>query len=377
MNANAYLIGVPGGRRSLDTPALLIDLPALKRNIGRMAELAKTRRIGLRPHAKCHKSVEIAQLQIEAGALGVCCATLGEAEVMVEAGVPGVLITSPVVGKNKLRRIAALAGKAGPNGLMIVIDNPSIVADLAQATAELPFPLQVLIDYHAGYHRTGVLDEQAALELARRIAEEDALLLRGVQAYGGNLQHIADRGQKEEATANLRRNVSKIVAALEATGAKIDIVTGVGTGTHDVDSRDQVFTEMQVGSYVFMDVEYAQALTDPNYPLAFETTLFVQGTVVSTNAEPWVTLDAGIKSFATDSVKPIVARGVDGPSRYEFYGDEHGKLIVDAQQRPTLGACVEFMVPHCDPTVNLHNVYHVVDGDTLIDIWPIQARGRL
>lgn len=377
MNANAYLIGVPGGRRSLDTPALLIDLPALKRNIARMAELARSRGIGLRPHVKSHKSVEIARVQIEAGALGVCCATLGEAEVMIEAGIPGVLITSPVVGKNKLRRLAALAGKAGPNGLMVVVDNAQNVADLAQAVAGLAYPLQVLIDYHAGYHRTGVVDEQAALALARGIASEDSLFLRGLQAYGGHLQHIGDRKQRQDAAANLRSNVSKLIAALEAQGTQVDIVTGVGTGTHDLDSMDHVYTEMQVGSYVFMDVEYAQALTDPQHPLSFETSLFVQSTVVSTNAEQWVTVDAGIKSFATDSVKPVVARGIDGSSRYDFYGDEHGKLIVDATHRPELGARIEFIAPHCDPTVNLHSFYHVVDGDTLIDIWPIQARGRL
>src|SRR5579863_1561804 len=183
---NAYLIGVPGGRHALDTPALLIDLAALKRNLSRMAAFAKSRDVGLRPHVKSHKSVEIARAQIEAGALGVSCATLGEAEVMVHAGIPGVLVTSPIVGANKIRRVAELARKAGPGGLMVVVDNRHNAADLATQARALDHPLQVLVDYHSGYYRTGVVDENAAVAFARHVAGFDSLALCGVQAYGGH-----------------------------------------------------------------------------------------------------------------------------------------------------------------------------------------------
>jgi D-serine deaminase-like pyridoxal phosphate-dependent protein len=377
MNANTSLIGVPGSRHSLDTPALLIDLPALKRNIARMAALAASRGIALRPHAKSHKCVAIARAQIEAGAIGVSCATLGEAQIMVEAGIPGVLVTSPVVGAGKIRRLVELARKAGPGQLMVVADHPLNVEHLAAQAAGLGYRLPVLVDYHSGYYRTGVADAQAAVELARKIAGSDTLALVGLQAYGGNLQHIGERRQREDAAAGLRRNVAAIVAALEDAGMPVEIVTGVGTGTHEFDSAERVFTEMQPGSYLFMDSEYLKALTDESHPAPFETSLFVQSTVVSVNASDWVTVDAGIKSLATDSGRPAAAHGAAGASRYEFFGDEHGKLIVEAAHRPALGDRIEFVTSHCDPTVNLHNFYHVVDGDTLVDIWPIDARGRL
>ncbi len=377
LGPNEYLLGVAAGRHKLDTPALVLDRDALASNIAKMAAFAEGHGIGLRPHIKSHKSVRIAQMQIAAGALGVSCATLGEAQAMVEAGIPGVLVTSPVVGTNKLRRLVALADKAGPRQLMVVVDDPRNVAELALHAARLAHPLDVIIDYHAGYHRTGVVDEDAALALAGAIAETGMLTLRGLQAYGGHIQHIVARSQRDDATAQLREALSSLVDKLESAGMPIEIVTGVGTGTHEADASAGVFTEMQPGSYVFMDVEYNPVLASGERGSPFDTSLFVQSTVVSTNAPEWVTLDAGTKSFATDSVAPVVARGVEGPSRYAFFGDEHGKLIVDPAHRPALGAHIEFVTPHCDPTVNLYDRYHVVQGDTLVDIWPIEARGRL
>jgi D-serine deaminase-like pyridoxal phosphate-dependent protein len=374
---NAYLLGVAGSRNDLDTPALLLDRAALERNVAKMAATAEQHGIGLRPHVKSHKCARIAHMQIDAGALGVSCATLGEAEAMVEAGVPGVLITSPVVGNNKLRRLVALAEKAGPRQLIAVVDDPRNVAALSLHAARLAYPLDVLIDYHSGYHRTGVVDEDSALALARATVESGSLRLRGVQAYGGHLQHIEGRTERETAAARLREAVAAVVGALKAAGMPIEIVTGVGTGTHAADAPADLFTEMQPGSYVFMDVEYQHVLAADMQAPPFETSLFVQSTVVSTQARSWVTVDAGTKSFATDSVAPIVARGVQGPAHYAFFGDEHGKLTVDAAHRPSLGAHIEFVTPHCDPTVNLYDRYHVVEGDVLVDIWPIEARGRL
>lgn len=377
LGPNAYLVGVAGSRHTLDTPALLLDRAALERNIAKMAATAEQHGIELRPHVKTHKSVRIAQMQIDAGALGVSCATVGEAEAMVHAGIPGVLVTSPVVCTNKLRRLVALAEKAGPRQLMLVVDDACNVAELAVLAARLAYPLDVLIDYQCGYHRTGVKDAQAALDLGRIIVETGSLRLRGVQAYGGHLQHIAERVERERAAARLRDEVSALVRTLEAAGMPIEIVTGVGTGTHESDAGAGVFTEMQPGSYVFMDAEYAQVLGGDSCAPPYETALFVQSAVVSTQAPSWVTVDAGTKSFATDSVAPIVARGLSGPSQYAFFGDEHGKLIVDAEHRPALAARIEFTTPHCDPTVNLYDRYHVVADDMLVDIWPVDARGRL
>lgn len=385
LQVNAPLIGVPGGRHLLDTPALLIDLPAMTRNIERMAAFAKSRGINLRPHVKTHKSVEIARRQVAAGAIGVSCVTLGEAEVMVAGGIPGVLITSPAVTPSKIARLVKLAQRARPGDVMVVVDNPRNLADLAQAASELTHPLDVLVDYGAGYNRTGAATQAKVLELAAAVAAEPRLRLRGLQSYAGNLQHIVAREQRSEAAAGLRETVAGIVAAAKRQGLHFEIVTGAGTGTHDLDSQENAFTELQAGSYVFMDAEYTQVLASGGEPSPFEVSLFVQTAVVSTNAADWVTVDGGTKCFSTDSGVPLVARGVDAATRYAFFGDEHGKLLL-AQgagsagsaggARPVLGARVEFVTPHCDPTVNLHDTYHVVEGGTLVGIWPVDARGK-
>ncbi|MFS2097639.1 DSD1 family PLP-dependent enzyme [Variovorax sp. Varisp85] len=379
LQVNAPLIGVPGGRHLLDTPALLIDLPAMTRNIERMAAFAKARGINLRPHVKTHKSVEIARRQVAAGAIGVSCVTLGEAEVMVQGGIPGVLITSPAVTPSKISRLIKLAQRARPGDVMVVVDNPQNLADLARAVSELTHPLDVLVDYGAGYNRTGAATQAKVLELAALVAAEPRLRLRGLQSYAGNLQHIVSREERSTAAAGLRETVADIVAAAKRQGLHFDIVTGAGTGTHDLDSQENAFTELQAGSYVFMDAEYTQVLANDGQPSPFEVSLFVQTAVVSTNATGWVTVDGGTKCFSTDSGVPLVAKGADAASRYAFFGDEHGKLIPpqgSQAQRPALGARVEFVTPHCDPTVNLHDAYHVVEGGTLVAIWPVDARGR-
>ncbi|WP_445289179.1 DSD1 family PLP-dependent enzyme [Variovorax atrisoli] len=379
---NAPLIGVPGGRHLLDTPALLIDLPTMTRNIERMAAFAKSRGVNLRPHVKTHKSVEIARRQVTAGAIGVSCVTLGEAEVMVQGGIPGVLITSPAVTPSKIARLIKLAQQARPGDVMVVVDNPQNLAELARAASELTHPLDVLVDYGAGYNRTGAATQAKVLELAALAAAEPRLRLRGLQAYAGNLQHIVARDERSAAAAGLRETVAGIVAAARRQGLNFDIVTGAGTGTHDLDSQENAFTELQAGSYVFMDAEYSRVLADGDRPSPFETSLFVQTAVVSTNATDWVTVDGGTKCFSTDSGVPVVAKGADAASRYAFFGDEHGKLMPPAGSqasqapRPALGARVEFVTPHCDPTVNLHDAYHVVEGGTLVAIWPVDARGR-
>lgn len=373
---NAPLIGVPGGRQLLDTPALLIDLPAMTRNIERMAAFAKARGIGLRPHVKTHKSVEIARRQVAAGAIGVSCVTLGEAEIMVGGGIPGVLITSPAVTPSKIARLVKLAQRARPGEVMVVVDHSRNLADLAQAAGALSHPLDVLVDYGAGYNRTGAATQAQVLELAALVVAEPRLRLRGLQAYAGNLQHIVERDKRSAAAAGLRETVAGIVAAAKAQGIGFEIVTGAGTGTHDLDSQENAFTELQAGSYVFMDAEYSRVLANGGQPSPFEVSLRVQTAVVSTNAADWVTVDGGSKCFSTDAGVPLVADGVDPASRYAFFGDEHGKLMLPAGPRPALGARVEFVTPHCDPTVNLHDSYHVVEGDTLVAIWPVDARGK-
>jgi D-serine deaminase-like pyridoxal phosphate-dependent protein len=372
---NEDLVGIAGGRARLDTPALLIERPALLRNIAHMAEFAAARGMGLRPHSKTHKSVEIARLQVGAGALGVCCVTIGEAEVMIAGGIRGVLVTSPAVTESKIRRLIALAAAAGPGGIMVVVDHARNLAELDAAAATLDHPLDVLVDYGANYNRTGVATHVELLSLASLAADAPNLRLRGMQAYAGNLQHIPERARREAAASELRRILLHLIQAAHGQGTPFEIVTGAGTGTHDLDPEGHVFTELQAGSYVFMDVDYHRALADGLNGPPFETALLVQTAVVSVNAPDWVTTDGGIKCFATDGPLPEVVTGADPASRYQLFGDEHGKLF-PAGPRPALGARIELVTPHCDPTVNLHDVYHVMDGDTLAALWPIDGRGK-
>ena len=371
---NEDLIGVADARRRLQTPALVLDAAAFGRNVARMAAIAAANGVALRPHAKTHKSAAIAEAQVAAGALGVSCTILREAEVMVEAGIPGVLLTSPVVGAGAVNRLIALARRAGEGGLMVVVDDAGNAAALSDAAAALSHPLGVLVDYGAGFHRTGVASEADAVALAGTILALPHLALRGLQAYAGNIQHIAERGERHARAAWLRGSIDRILAAGAAEGIAFPIVTGAGTGTHDMDVAP--FTEIQPGSYLFGDAQYGPVLADGVEASPFETALFLQACVVSTPALDYVTLDAGVKSLATDGPLPLVARGAPPGSRYAFFGDEHGKLTCPPGRRPALGDRIELVTPHCDPTVNLHDAIHVVEADTLVAIWPVDARGH-
>jgi len=372
---NAGLLGRAGGRTALDTPALVVDRPALDRNIAAMAAHARATGVALRPHVKTHKSVVIARRQIAAGALGVSCVTLGEAEIMVRAGIPGVHITSPPATAAKIARLAALAHMPH-RGLSVVVDHADTVAALSLALRDVATPLDVLVDVDAGQGRTGCAFD-AAPALARAVHAAPGLSFAGIQAYAGHLQHVPSRAERRERSLHLADRLRRLLQELAHDGLSAATVTGGGTGTFDLDPEARVFTELQAGSYVFMDVEYLRALADGRNAPPFETSLFVATAVVSVNQPTYVVTDAGLKSFATDGPLPEPARGAPPGSRYEFFGDEHGKLFAPAgAARPPLGTVIECVTPHCDPTVNLHDFFHVVEGDTLVEIWPIDARGK-
>ena len=376
LGPNEALIGVSGSRARLDTPALVLDLDLMERNIGTMATHARAVGVALRPHAKTHKSIRIAELQVAAGALGVCCATMGEAEVMVHGRIPGVHITSPQVTPSKIARLVALNAESH-RGFSVAVDNPRNVAEIESAARAVGKPLDVIVDFFANHGRTGAATEADAVALAQAVAQSGILRFRGIQSYMGNVQHVAVRAERRSRTLDMLKRVAAIVRELESQGIKVPVVTGAGTGTFDLDPEARVFTELQVGSYVFMDVDYNRALREGRNELPFETSLFVQTAVVSTNAPDWVTCDAGLKSFATEGPKPEIVSGAPEGSTYTWFGDEHGKLILPpGAPRPEIGAKIECVTPHDDPTVNLHEFYHVVRGDTLVDIWPVDARGK-
>ena len=371
---NTALIGQSGSRLQLATPALIVDLDRLEENIARMASFCEAQNISLRPHAKSHKSVEICRRQIAAGAVGICCATLGEAEVMAAAGFANVLITSPVAGDAKISRLAVLA--TGASGLIAVSDHPDNVAALNQAAEAVNVPFKVLVDLDIGHRRTGVTTVDTAVDLARRIEAASNLEFAGVQAYGGHLQHVPDFSVRTAAAGEASRRLRDVVEGLDAAGLAPAIVTGAGTGTYEIDTKLGLYTELQAGSYIFMDVEYADEALWPDGGRPFESALFVQTTVVSANHPGQATTDAGLKAFATDGPLPLIARGAPDGAAYSFTGDEFGCVALPPGGELALGSVVECMAPHCDPTVNLHDYYHCVRGDTLVDIWRIDARGK-
>jgi 3-hydroxy-D-aspartate aldolase len=381
LGPNEPLIGKPGSRVLLDTPALCVDLDAMECNIASMAEFCRNKGVALRPHAKTHKSVRIAERQIAAGAVGLCVATIGEAEIMVTGGIKGVHVTSPQVTPSKIARVVAL-NLAAKDGFSVVVDHPQNLADLAAAASASGKVLDVLVDFSAGHHRTGTATEEDAIVLAQAVQAAAGLRLAGLQAYSGNLQHIADRAERQEKAKQRLAVLAGLVGKLRAAGLALPVVTGSGTGTHDFDAEAKIFTELQAGSYVFMDVEYIRALSDGRNALPFETSLFVQTAVVSVSSAKvpggYVTTDAGLKCFATEGPQPEVMSGGPPGATYAFAGDEHGRLCFTPGTHPvpTLGERIELVTPHCDPTVNLHDFYHLVRGDTLVDIWPVDARGK-
>ena len=371
LTLHGHLIGRQGSRRDLNTPALIIDLDALERNIAAMAGAAAAAGIALRPHAKTHKSVEIARLQIAAGAIGICCAKLGEAEALAHGGVENLLVTSPVVGAAGVGRLAALSARSP--GLLAVVDHPDGVAAIAASEARLG----LLVDIDPGLHRTGVADARAAVDLAGRIAAAPRLRFAGVQFYCGREQHIGLFGARREAIVDRTAYLKPVIGALGAAGLPPAIISGGGTGSHPIDMELGVFTELQVGSYIFMDRQYGDCELAAGGGRPFETALMVDARVVSANHAGLATVDAGFKAFATEAGAPPILAGVSGASEYRFMGDGQGCVVVaKGQGGPGLGDIVTFAAPHCDPTVNLYDAYHVVRDGTLVAIWPIQARGR-
>ncbi|HET8932583.1 MAG TPA: DSD1 family PLP-dependent enzyme, partial [Polyangiales bacterium] len=367
------LIGKPGSRERLNTPALVIELDALERNLQKMASLARSKGVRLRPHAKTHKSAHIAKRQIAGGAVGICCAKLGEAEALAAEGVNSILLTSPVVTMPGLMRLASL--NAQLTELIVVVDHPDNARLLAKAV--FPNTLQVLIDVDPGIRRTGVTTPEAAVQLYEVIKQLPQLRYRGVQYYCGLQQHVASFAERRTAIVERTEYLRSVIAQLESHGGKPEIVSGGGTGTCHIDAELSLLNEWQVGSYVFMDRQYADCDLAGDAAQAFDFALFVDTRVVSANSPGLATCDAGFKALATDAGPPAIVYGAPAGATYHFMGDEHG-LVVDPELKNTweLADKLSLAVPHCDPTVNLYDAYHVVRGDTLVEIWPVSARGR-
>lgn len=371
---NEGLVGKPGSRNRLATPALVLDLDIFERNVAKMADHCKRNGLNLRAHAKTHKCVEIAKAQIAAGAIGQCCAKLGEAEQMGAGGIESIVITSPVVTAQGIARAMALNAKI--SDLMLTVDNPENATALAAAAKAAGKPLKVLVDLDPGLHRTGIAAGEPVLALGKQVHADEHLTLRGLQCYAGQVMHIEDFAERREKSLKAMTLLGETRDAFKAAGLPCDIVSGGGTGSFDIDPEAKVLTELQGGSYIFMDKQYNDVKAPNGGAVPFETSLFVQMSVVSNNTPNLATTDAGFKAFSTDAEAPVLLSGAPEGSAYFFFGDEQGGIALPKGERLSLGASLTAITPHCDPTVNLYDCYHVVRGDTLVAIWPIEARGR-
>jgi D-serine deaminase-like pyridoxal phosphate-dependent protein len=363
----------------VDTPALLIDLDAFEGNLQRMAAFARKAGIRMRPHAKTHKSPDIAKRQIALGAVGVCCQKVSEAEVMVDAGIGDVLVTNEVAGAAKLARLAALAKRATVG---VCVDDIDSVAELEAAADAAGSMLDVLVEIDVGGRRCGATPGDAAARIAERVAGARHLCFAGLQAYHGSAQHVRAAADRRERIAHAVACVQETQRALRAAGLEARMVTGAGTGTYENEAASGVYNELQAGSYIFMDADYARNLREDGGLFdAYQHALFVHATVMSAPASDRRVIDAGLKTFAMDAGMPTPWK-LDG-AVYHRPSDEHGILDVSAcDQPPARGSTVLLVPGHCDPTVNLHDWYVGIRGmaghDPRVEcVWPVAARGAL
>jgi D-serine deaminase-like pyridoxal phosphate-dependent protein len=364
------LIGA--SKEQIDTPALLVDLDILDRNIARMAALVANTGIALRPHVKTHKSPLIAHRQMTAGAVGVCCAKVSEAEVMVAGGIPDVLITTPVVAPEKIRRLTSLARQATVGG---VTDDLRNVRHLSEAACEEKVTIHLLVEINVGQNRCGVAPGPAAADLADEIARLPGLHFRGFQGYHGSLQQVVDFDRR---TADIRHALALLLESADVArrrGHAIEVLTGGGTGSSATDIGLHGLTELQPGSYVFMDCNYNRIQWGPDgVPVPFSQTISILTSVVSCTSADRIIVDAGWKSASCDSGVPIL-KAIDGAT-FAFAGDEHGKLSVPEGARISSGDKLELVPSHCDTTVNLYDRYVCVRNGKVEALWPVAARGR-
>jgi D-serine deaminase-like pyridoxal phosphate-dependent protein len=356
----------------LDTPALTVDLDLMEANIATLMGRLRPSGVRVRPHLKTAKCPEVARILAAAGASGFCVAKLGEAEVMAAAGIDDLLITTPVVGAPKLRRLAAL--HAAHPEVRVVVDSLAGARLLDEACAAADTPLAVLIELDVGQRRCGVPPGEPARALAQALQGLTHLRLIGLQGYEGHLQHVPDQAERGRRVDEAMAQLTATAALLRADGHAIEVVTTGGTGTCERCAATPGVSEVQPGSFVFFDRAYRDALGPAS---GYASALTVLATVVSRPVEGRAVLDAGLKTLSTDmgNAEPIGLPGV----RYRPGGDEHGVLEWEAEAAPTLavGDQVRLIPGHIDTTVNLHDHYYVHRGGVVVAVWSIAARGKI
>ncbi|KAH9875133.1 hypothetical protein J1614_004623 [Plenodomus biglobosus] len=357
---------------TLDTPSMLVDLDLMEANLASMMTLLLQRNISIRPHLKTSKSAILAHKMVAAGATGGCVAKLSEAEVMCAKGFSNLLITCEIVGAAKVRRFVELWEDF--EELRIVVDSVEAARAIDDAVRERGVQqgrVKTLIDVDVGLHRTGVQAGAAALELARLVARCEGLEIIGVQGYEGHLQHVGGAEERKRLCFEAMEILTRTAKALRTEGHRIDVVTTGGTGTAEFCAMVPGVTEVQPGSFLFMDTDYRNALGT-----RYGNSLTILSTVLSKQGPTCVTIDVGLKSLTTDSG---LAECKVSAYKYQVLGDEHGSLTWEDGKAEELkiGDTVEMIPSHIDPTINLHDVYYAHRNGIIEGIWPVDARGKV
>ncbi|MBB2487283.1 DSD1 family PLP-dependent enzyme [Mitsuaria sp. WAJ17] len=361
---------------AVDSPALLLDLDAFERNVTKMQAAAVSAGMALRPHAKAHKCVAIAQAQMRAGAVGICCQKVSEAIPFVAAGIPDILVSNEVVGEAKARLLAELAGRAR---MSVCVDHEQQIEQLAQACEQTGSRLELLVEINIGQDRCGVADAPAVLRLVE-VMEQYAgqLRFKGLQAYQGGLQHVRGMEARREAVLRATERARAVVQGLQDQDLDCETITGGGTGSAAFDLGLGLYTELQPGSYVFMDADYGRnEVADAS--LRFEHALLLASTVMSEGMGDRVVLDAGLKSLSAESGMPWVWDAGSPSGRWDYVSanDEHGILQcrTPGGAKPRLGEQILLVPGHCDPTLNLHDALVAHRAGRVVAVWAIEARG--
>lgn len=356
----------------IDSPALVIELDKLENNIKKMADYCSSQNISLRPHAKTHKSVDVAALQIDSGAVGVCCQKVSEAETFVAGGIQDIFITNELVGRKKISRLVNLTKQAK---ISVCVDNADNLRELSAAAQQTRLDLNVFLEVDIGGGRCGVQQGEPALDMVRTIYDAPHINFQGLQVYHGRAQHIRAYADRKDAVSRSLERVSDTLSLIKKSGFDCPVVSGAGTGSYLFEAASGIYTELQCGSYVFMDADYGSILTaQGTLRDSFENSLFILTSVMSTPSPGMAVCDAGLKTHSIDSGLPTVR---DNPSiLYQQPSDEHGVLI-DQQCSLSLGDKLYLIPGHCDPTVNLHDWYVGVRNGYVESIWPVSARGMI
>ena len=359
-----YVIGL--NKKELDTPVLCLDSEKLEENIAEMAEFLKRTGVSLRPHTKTHKCPTIAWMQLRAGAIGVTCAKMEEAEVMARSGIRDILIANQIVAPRKIKRLVSLASSAD---IMVAVDQPQNIQDISDAAAARGVTVRMLIEVDVGMHRCGTEGAEEALVLARQILEQPGVQFAGVMGYEGHAVMIEDDKQREAAAKLAMSKLVGVRDSLAEQGIEVGIVSGGGTGTYLTTGSFPGVTEIQAGSYATMDGRYRQV------GIPFHHALTVLAGVISTDGDDHAVTDAGLKTLTSEFGLPRVLR----PKGWEVvkFSEEHSALKRIDGEPLKPGDTVELIPSHGCTTINLHDYYVVTRKDAVEAVWPIAARGAV